>query len=488
MESANSSHPVIEGALAFAATAALLYFGNGLNPIWPLMWIAPLPVLWFALRSSWPGAALVAGLAWFIGPLNLWHYLHILGLPFTVWLGGFGSAALLFALAVLLYRSLVLRGAPWTALLALPAAWVTFEYLRNLSWPHGTAGCLGYSQLRFLPFLQTASLTGPWGMDFVLLLFPAGIAIALHLRGTAPRQSGRILVATLGTVAMLLIFGAIRLAIPQPGPKVRVGLVAADKYTPPAGPATLQLTQRYAAQAQYLASRGAQAIVLPEKLGTITDSTLAATDQVLQQVATQTGSTIVAGFDSETPAAAYNQARVYRPHAAVATYDKEHMLPPFELRFTPGTSLLLLHNASDIRGVAICKDMDFTQLSRKYGRARAGLMLVPAWDFNIDRVYHGHMAIMRGVADGFSVARAAKFGLLTVSDDRGRVLAERRSDSAPFATLIAQVPAGHNWTLFQLLGDWFAWLAIALLFWAVFRQIQLVKSPQSHRSAAALSA
>jgi len=469
VESANSSHPVIEGALAFAATAALLYFGNGLNPIWPLVWFAPLPVLWFALRSSWPGAALVAGLTWLAAGLNLWQYLHILGLPPAAWLGVIGPGAVVFALAVLLFRSLVLRDAPWTALISLPAAWVTFEYLRNLSWPHGTAGCLAYSQLRFLPFLQTASLTGPWGMDFVLLLLPAAIAIAFHLRRSAPRQSGQILAAALGTVAALLIFGAVRLAIPQPGPNVRVGLVAADKNTSPAGAATLQLTQQYADQAKYLAAGGAQAIVLPEKLGTITDPTLAATDQILQQLASQTGSTIVAGFDRETSAAAYNQARVYRPHAAVATYDKEHMLPPFELRFTPGTSLLLLHNASGTRGIAICKDMDFAGPSRKYGRARAGLMLVPAWDFNIDRVWHGHIAIMRGVADGFSIARAAKFGFLTVSDNRGRILAERRSDSAPFATLLALVPAGHSWTLFQALGDWFAWLVIALLGWAVLR-------------------
>jgi hypothetical protein len=62
----------------------------------------------------------------------------------------------------------------------------------------------------------------------------------------------------------------------------------------------------------------------------------------------------------------------------------------------------------------------------------------------LDRVWHGHMAVMRGVEDGFSIARAAKGGSLTVSDDRGRMLAETRSDSAPFATLGAMVPAVHD--------------------------------------------
>src|SRR6202035_2917741 len=49
--------------------------------------------------------------------------------------------------------------------LALPAVWVTSEYVRNVTSPHGSAGSLAYSQLRFLPFLQLASITGPWGMS-----------------------------------------------------------------------------------------------------------------------------------------------------------------------------------------------------------------------------------------------------------------------------------------------------------------------------------
>jgi apolipoprotein N-acyltransferase len=123
--------------------------------------------------------------------------------------------------------------------------------------------------------------------------------------------------------------------------------------------------------------------------------------------------------------------------------------------------------------VEICKDMDFTQLSRRYGEMGTGLILAPAWDFTVDRAWHGHIAIMRGVEDGFSIARAAKLGLLTVSDNRGRILAEKRSNSAPFATLIADVPATHETTLYLLLGDWFAWLTLAIFAFALLRLVQL---------------
>jgi hypothetical protein len=40
----------------------------------------------------------------------------------------------------------------------------------------------------------------------------------------------------------------------------------------------------------------------------------------------------------------------------------------------------------------------------------------------------------------------------------GGGIAETRSDSALFATLVAKVPALHDATLYLLLGDWFAWV------------------------------
>jgi apolipoprotein N-acyltransferase len=138
--------------------------------------------------------------------------------------------------------------------------------------------------------------------------------------------------------------------------------------------------------------------------------------------------------------------------------------------------------------VAICKDMDFTPLSRKYGKAGVGLMLVPGWDFNVDRGWHGHIAVMRGVEDGFSIVRAAKDGYLTVSDNRGRVVAEMRSDAASFATLLASVPAVHSETVYLLLGDWFAWLACALLVLAIVQLCRVVMSTRASRQRAGKAA
>ena len=467
MASANNYSRYAMAFLTIAVSATLFWFGNGLNPIWPLMWIAPLPVLMFATRNSWRATALTAFLAVWLGSLNLWHYLRVLGAPPVAWLVIFTIAALVFTAAVLLFRALLLRGAVWSALVALPAGWVVYEYVRNITSSGGTAGSFAYSQLSFLPFLQLAALTGPWGMTFFLLLFSTVLAIGWHLRSTAPKKAAQVLIVGVGSVVLMLVFGVVRLAIPLHAPQVRVGLIASDErrnvFVADPGASTERLFGDYAAAAETLTNRGAQVIVMPEKLGTVEGRAITSTDAIFQTLADKTGATIVAGMVDAAPPVQYNQARVYTPGRPTTLYDKRHMLPPMESMFTPGTTLTLLSRPSGTWGVAICKDMDFAAPSRLYGKAGVGLLLVPGWDFNIDRGWHGHIAIMRGVESGFSIAHAAKNGYLTVTDNRGRILAQTRSDAAPFATLIANVPVAHARTLYLLWGDWFAWLSVAIL-------------------------
>lgn len=85
---------------------------------------------------------------------------------------------------------------------------------------------------------------------------------------------------------------------------------------------------------------------------------------------------------------------------------------------------------------------------------------------------------MRGVEDGFTLVRNAKVGLLTASDDRGRVIAEEstRTDGG-FTTMLVTVPVRYDFTVYQKWGDWFAWvdlvvLVLLLALWPVPRNIQ----------------
>jgi apolipoprotein N-acyltransferase len=71
------------------------------------------------------------------------------------------------------------------------------------------------------------------------------------------------------------------------------------------------------------------------------------------------------------------------------------------------------------------------------------------------------MAILRGVESGFTVARNAKQGRLSITDNRGRVLAEALESRTGFAVVDATAPVAHADTIYAKFGEWFAWLCVA---------------------------
>jgi apolipoprotein N-acyltransferase len=476
------------GIGAVLLMAAAVWFGTGMHPWWPLMWLAPLPALLFTNHATWWGAALVAGFGVMLGYLNLWPLFHgLLHAPAPILLQIYLSEGIAYALAICLYRALLQRGAHWMALQAFPAVIVSFEFLLNVTSPHGTAGSLAYSQLGFLPFLQLAAITGPWGMSFLILAFPTALAIGLHLYPALPKQALRIVGAVAAVLILVLASGAWRLHVPQPGTHVKVGLVASDganrendDVIEPGAPAD-RLFAQYADSVQVLAAQGVRVVVLPEKIAVVVDETAQSTDDFFQKLVDRTGVGVVVGVlrvhhDAKSNTVQkYNEARVYLPGRPPQSYDKEHMLPPFESNLTPGTALTVLSRADAVWGVEICKDMDFTPLSEDYAKKGVGLMLVPGWDFFLDYIQHGHIAMLRGVESGFSIVRSAKSGSLYVSDDRGRLLAETKSDSAPFTTLMVPVATGHDETFYETMGDWFAYLALLMLVCAIGRLMWLRK-------------
>jgi apolipoprotein N-acyltransferase len=445
--------------LAWTLAATILsgaawWLGTGLAPQAWLTWLAPLPLLLIAPRLRWQYAGLAALCAGACAGLNLWHYLcGVIGLPVTIGVLVAVGAALKFALSLLLHRYFLLSGRPGRALLAFPALWVALDYLGSLGSPHGVFGTLAHSQVDALHVLQLASLTGLWGVSFIVLLAPSALAVVL-LPDVPPRQR-----ALLGGVAALLVvatfgFGAARLQQPASG-SMRIGLASLD------GPFRASLAtaegkaqlQRYLAVIDKLAAQGAQAVVLPE--------TAFSTDQPAIPELAASAARHRIWIDAGVALKGRNQALAYGPSPAVAAgYAKHHLIPGLEGQYQPGTDYAML--AGTRTGLAICKDMDFHDTGRAYAARGANLLLVPAWDFDVDGTMHSRMAVLRGVENGLAIARAAKRGNLTLSDNRGRIVAET-SDAQGSAQLVADLPLHQSRTLYARWGDWFAWLDLFLL-------------------------
>src|SRR5207253_7528518 len=139
-------------------------FGMGLVPVWPMAWLFPLPVLAFAYRAPARATIVVAIGAWIVGSIGWAVFLRgALRVPIPIVAMLLLVPGVLFAGVVLLSRALLHRGAPWSAALAVPAAWTTGEVLTAVTSPHGTAGSFAYSQADVLPVVQLASVTGLFG-------------------------------------------------------------------------------------------------------------------------------------------------------------------------------------------------------------------------------------------------------------------------------------------------------------------------------------
>src|SRR5437899_12735747 len=110
--------------VAGLASAGAFHFGTGLEPSWPLAWLAPVPVLVIAFRASVPLTLGVALGASVLGHLYLWTFLRgALRIPPAVVILAIVGPAVAFGLIVLVARALVRCRAPWFAALAVPAMW-----------------------------------------------------------------------------------------------------------------------------------------------------------------------------------------------------------------------------------------------------------------------------------------------------------------------------------------------------------------------------
>jgi apolipoprotein N-acyltransferase len=434
--------PTARSVLATLAGGALLYAATGLHPLWWLVPLAPVPVLWLAPRVSAPAAALAAFAAWVGGTTNMIVYYRTgFEVPWLAIAVVSLAPSFVFAAIVVGWRALVRRGW-WAAALAfVPAAWVAYELaLARLS-PHGTLWSLAYTATDCLPLVQLAAWFGEGAITFALLLAACALAAALERRWRTVAPAGALLAAA-------VIAGALRLAADPPPDRVHIALVALDRPYPDSPEQSAAALAEYAA----ILPGGVDVVVLPELIAEApsADDPLFAR---LRAAAAARRVSVVAGA-----ALAGDAALLIEPDGRVAaTYRKQHLIPGLEDRFQRGHELV----ARGAWGIAICKDMDFATPARDYAARGTGLVLVPAWDRDADGWLHARMAVMRGVEYGFTIARSAKQGRLTVSDDRGRVLAEATSGVRP-ALLDVVAPVGHRTTLYQRIGDAFAWLCVAL--------------------------
>jgi apolipoprotein N-acyltransferase len=453
------------GIVATLATGALFALSLDVGPAGPLALIAPLPLLVYALAAphAWK-AGLAAFVARALGTTGLFVvYGKIIPVPALI------VAVVLFAatyaIVVLLTRWIASRAHAAAAVFVYPLLLASVEWAFGLVAPNGSFGSMGYSLVDILPLLQIASVGGLAALTFVVALVPMTLAVGIVHPAT--RVS---LIAGGVPFLAIIAFGALRLTQPYTS-HARVALVGLDSHEARAYRGESEdrdTANAFADLVRALAGAQAEYIVLPEKQLSGARSGAVAEAVLADAAATVAPATVIAGLDEILPAGPRaNSALLLRSGEQSQRYLKRRMIPGVELGYTPGSGPFV----DGTRGVAICKDMDFPDMIREYGERGVELMLVPAWDFVRDGRMHSRMAVVRGVENGFAMARAAAAGRLTASDRYGRIVAEAVTTPDRAVTVVADLGLRGGGTVFSHIGNLFAWLcmlgSIVFVIWRI---------------------
>jgi apolipoprotein N-acyltransferase len=423
--------------------------------------------------------------------------------------GGLPTAGAIFAAGVLVaYLSLfpaafagilavLYRRLGDRALLLAPSIWIATELGRQYVWDGFPWALLGYSQVTVLPIAQIASIVGVYGVSGLLALVATSAAYLLVERSAASWRAAAVTVALVATIA---IWGEVRMrssALLTHGTPVRVaalqGNVPQDQKWDPANRAAI--SQRYLAMTRQALSQGATFIMWPESATPLPFEQDILAGSAIRRLAIESKVTLLIGSDQVEPVKAaapgekaepryYNAAFLVKPDGTVgAVYRKMHLVPFGEYvplqsvlffagpiigavaefsSFTPGTFPVLLPVGDHVASTAICYEVIYPDLMRRFVRDGSELLTTitnDAWYGRSSAAYqHWDQASMRAIEEGRYLARAANTGISGFVDPYGRVLA--KTPLFEQDVVVQDLRFINDRTIYSRIGDLVAWLSL----------------------------
>jgi apolipoprotein N-acyltransferase len=459
--------------VAAAVSAVLFAFAAAQYPLSFLCaLIAPLPLLAVAPELRARTAAQLALVAYFAGNLVSWGG-ESFTVPLMTMFAAHVAGAIVFATFVACAAEATRRWSGVLAALVFPTFETAFYFSLSAQSPHGTWGSPAYSQVAFVPLLQTASALGLCGVMFIMSLLPAGLAVAWYRRRWNMDWQ-RPAIMAVGVFALAVLIGGIRVMMTPATPAVRVAMVAGQGLIPqtestdPSDAA--DIVARYAKLVHQAAVGGTQVVVLPEKTVGFAPNYEWDVVQGFQRIASMSQVWLVVGLNQIGRTPKRNIAVVFSPDGKIsATYAKHHLIPSLESDYKAGSKPAIFDAPWGRTAILISQDLDFPATARELASNDVRVVMAPASDWTGSERIHQQMAVVRGVEFGFSLARAARDGMVSANDSRGRQIAGRVSVHGEDTMATANLPLGTGRTLYSRGGDWFGRLCQYLMILLMLR-------------------
>jgi apolipoprotein N-acyltransferase len=426
-------------------------------------WLAPI----FLLRFSRTQRALIA-----LPVLALVHYLATLvsmrgGLIPGDMLAFYALGGALGVLPYIADTALVRRVPAWARTLVFPAAAVVLDWAFGLT-SMGTLGSLAYSQFGFLSLTQLASVTGIWGIVF-LIMWLAPVTNEIWERGVNRATLYSSVVPLTAVLLLVLLLGGLRLAVFNPTvPTVRVAALAPDRALWDSDQHA-RVIDDLMARTRREAQAGARIVSWSEAAAFVLKEDEAALIRRAEAVAREERIYLQLGLIVELPTEHYpfaeNRAILIDPSGAVVqNYFKAiHPLGDANI-FAPGPGVVPTTDTPYGRlATVICFDVDFPALIRQAGRSRADILLAPSNDWQPVDTIHARASTFRAVENGVALVRPTGNGISVAVDHLGQPLAIADYFATPALTMVADVPTRGVATIYPWIGDAVAYLCGALL-------------------------
>ena len=446
-------------------------------------WVAPIFLLRFA-RTQRPWLALsMLALAQYLGAT--FSLRGVLPTP-TVYL--FGLTGMLGVLPYGLDLLLARRFTGLVRTLPFPLASVALDWLFGLS-GFGTLGSPAYSQVGALPLTQLVSVTGIWGLVFLMAWLAPAVNDAWEHRFAWPSVRTSLLPVAIA-VLLVVLLGSLRLAFAPPaGPTVRVAGLAADRVlwhgqrVPPlaelaAGSDAVRGTARAAyapvvdelfARTTQVARAGATIVVWSEAAAfTLTEdepALIVRAQQVARQEAVYLQLGLIVVLRSDHAPYAENRAILIDP-AGTVVWDYAKTIHPLgdAAVFAPGPGIVpTVQTPYGVLATVICFDADYPALVRQAGLAGADILLVPSNDWQPIDTMHARANSMRAIENGVALVRPTGNGLSLAVDHLGQERAVADYFATDRLTMVADVPMNGVPTIYAHIGDSVAYAAITVL-------------------------
>lgn len=448
--------------LGAIASGAMLVLALPPSSLWPFGWVALAPVF-LATRNTrlgvGVGSAILSSLIAAFIASHGWLYRQGGGSGEPAWIY-LGCAQFGFVFAVVAGVSSEIRDRSARSLLLQSAGAVLVETLLLLVMP----APFELSQARVLPMLALASLTGIWGIGFLLWFVNFALAEALRTR--------RRWLVPIGAWLVLLacgnqFYGRLSSGSNSEGSHW-VGVIQTEAVASP----ELARLSRAAGRSK------AELVVWPELSG-IDAAPQGDTTRLRQLAAARDMPAFVTSFQDGHRPLPHNTAALFSDAGESEHYFKQKLFGGEVNMHTPGDTAVVVPSPVGPLGLDVCYDSCFPEIFRDTARIGAQVIALPTTDpispYAFVAANHAAFTPIRAAEEGVSVVRADGAAFSCVADPYGQIVGQIGIGQNRYAAV--PIPARAHWTLYRFAGDWFIWLCAAISAWTVGRAILSRRRP-----------